>query len=129
MYKRVNPLILAALLAGCSTVATYKPYVGDVVDQAALTADTEACMGYALGYSTPFDFNSIGTSAAQGVANNAAGAALNPLVPVLGGAGGGTSALLSQLGVLNNDQRRVLLLCLAHRGLRSGAYNVMDPNS
>ena len=116
------------LLAGCNTVASYQPYITDIKDPGRLAADKVDCLGRAQGYTTPMSASAIGTASAQGAAGNLAGAAINPLVPVLGAAGGAGSELFKQLGVLNNDQRRVLLLCLAHRGLRSGAYDVLDPN-
>lgn len=124
-------LAILLALAGCApAVATYEPYVGDVVNPAALLLDKAACRGYALAYQAPLDINAIATGAAQGAARNASGAAIPPfgIVPALGAAGGATEAALSGLGVFNNDQRRVFLKCLEHRGLRSGAYSVIDPN-
>lgn len=121
-------LLLCVFIAGCGGVSGYEPYVQDIVQPAELIKDEIACRDYALAYATPIDLSAIFTSAAQGGANNASGAAINPLVPVLGAAGGATSAALSQLGILNNDQKRIFLRCLEHRGERSRAYNVMDPN-
>lgn len=129
--KLSAPLALAAFLAGCGSVATYQPYVGDVDPNggaAALTADEASCLKPALAYVHPLDPGEIASAAAQGGARNASGAALNPLVPVLGAAGGATSELFSELGILNDDQRKVFLRCLDHRGERSGKYSVMDPN-
>lgn len=125
---RFAAVALAFILSGCGFASGYQPYIQDITDHAALAEDEIACRDYALAYHTPIDLNSILTSAAQGGARNASGAALNPLVPILGAAGGATSEVLSQLGVLNNDQLRVFLRCLEHRGERSHAYNVMDPN-
>lgn len=119
---------LVLLLSGCGFAAGYQPYVQDIIDPAALASDELACRDYALAYQTPLNLNSILTGAAQGGTKNVASAAINPIIPVLGAVGGGTSELLSQLGVLNDDQRRVFLRCLEHRGERSRAYNVMDPN-
>lgn len=126
MKYLIPPLFF--LLAGCASVKDYLPYVEDVANPSELFKDEVECNRYAVAYKTPFDLEAIATGAAQGGANNASGAAINPLVPLLGAAGGATSAALSQLGILNNDQRRVFLKCLEHRGERSHAYNVMDPN-
>lgn len=125
---KLFPLPFVLALAGCSSVASYAPYVGDVVDPAALAADEKDCLVLALAYATPVDLSAIGAAAAKGAANNATGAAVNPLVPVLGAAGAATSTALSQLGILNDDQRKVFLRCLEHRGERSRAYDVIDPN-
>lgn len=121
-------LFAAIFLSGCASVADYRPYVVDVVDPATLARDERECLAAAEAYSAPLSIGAIANGAAQGASNNASGAALNPLVPVLGAAGGATSVLLSEIGLLNNDQRRVFLLCLSHRGERSRAYDVIDPN-
>lgn len=124
----IAPLLLAA--CGAPAVATYEPYVVDVANPAALFLDKAECRARALAYSAPFDANAIATGAAQGATRNAAGAAIPPfgIVPALGAAGGATSAALSGLGVFNDDQRRAFLICLSHRGERSRAYDVIDPN-
>ena len=122
-------LVLLVIVGGCASVDSYSPYVVDISQPDVLIVDEKQCLAAADAYTAPLNLNAVASGAAQGAANNASGAALNPLVPVLGAAGGATSALLSGLGVLNNDQRRVFLLCLSHRGERSHAYNVVDPNS
>ena len=121
-------ILAVALLAGCSSVADYRPYVQDVVDPATLVSDERDCLKHAQDYSTPLDLQSIGAAGLKGVAGNAAGGAVNPLVPALGGLGGASVALLDSLGVLSDQQRRVFLICLHDRGERSRAYDVMDPN-
>ena len=121
-------ILAALLLAGCSSIANFHPYVQDVKDPAALAADEKDCLGYAQGYTTPLDLQGIGEAGVKGIANNAAEGVLNPLVPVAGGLGGASVALLNNLGVLNGDQRRVFLICLHDRGERSRAYAVIDPN-
>ena len=128
---RVSPavaLLVLIWLSGCVGVAQYQPYIKDIKDPVALAKDQGVCLGYAQAYKPVLSASAIATAGVQGGAGNLAGAAINPLVPVLGAVGGAGSELLSQIGILNNDQRRVFLLCLAHRGLRSGAYDVLDPN-
>lgn len=125
---RLGVVGLTIILSGCGFASGYTPYIQDITDQTVLARDEVACRDYALAYHTPVDLNSILTGAAQGGARNVASAAINPIIPVLGAAGGATSEILSQLGVLNNDQLRVFLRCLEHRGERSRAYSVMDPN-
>lgn len=115
------------LLIGCSTVADYRPFVGDVVDPAALRRDEGECLVMAKSYSAPLSLGGIGTAAVEGGGNNLAGAAVNPLVPVLGAAGGASAALFAGLDLLSAGQRRVFLRCLDHRGERSHAYSVIDP--
>lgn len=115
-------------MAACVPIEGYHPYVGDIENQAILDKDEADCASYAKAYSTPLDVDAISSAAVQGGARNASGAALNALVPVLGAAGGASSELLSEVGLLNDDKRKVFLRCLDHRGVKSGAYNVMDPN-
>ena len=127
--RKIIFTVVALGLASCATNPSQPaPYVIDITDQSALDQDKIDCEGAALGYKAPLSATQIGASAAKGAANNAAGAAVNPLVPVLGAAGAATSTTLDELGVLNTKQRRVYLLCLAHRGAKSGAYNVIDPD-
>lgn len=122
-------MILACLvLAGCVSVADYQPAVTDITDQAVLTRDEAVCRSVALGYEPGLDIGNITSQAVQGGASNLAGAAVNAWVPVLGAAGGASSAALNGFGVLKTDQRKVFLKCLDHRGVKSGAYSVIDPN-
>lgn len=126
----MRPLAFALILvlAACGDISTYQPYVQDINDPAALAKDEGDCLKHAQVYSVQFDFEGIGTAGLKGMAENAPGGAVDPLVPALGGIGGATSALLDSLGVLSDKQRRVFLICLHDRGERSRAYDVMDPN-
>jgi hypothetical protein len=121
-------LFLLLLLGGCAPLSEYQPYVVDVIDTAALANDKAHCLSVAEAYNPGLDLGTIASSAAQGGASNLAGAAVNPYVPVLGAAGGATSATLQGLGLLSSAQKRVFLLCLSHLGERSRAYDVVDPN-
>lgn len=116
------------LLVGCSTLPEFQPFVTDVTDQAALQSDERECLAIAQTYRAPLGLGSIGTAALEGGGNNLAGAAVNPLVPALGAAGGASSALLTGLDLMSSGQRRAFLLCLDHRGERSHAYSVIDPS-
>lgn len=115
-------------IAGCAPFSGYEPYVKDVVSPSVFAHDEGDCLKYAQGYSEKFNAASIGTAAAKGAASNAVGAVVNPWVPVLGAAGSASVALLDSVGVLTDKQRIVFLKCLDHRGERSRAYMVIDPN-
>jgi hypothetical protein len=122
-------LILPLRLCGCAgQLINYQPYVTDVADPRQLIKDEGECLSAAKGYTESFDLANVGTQALSGAAGNAAGAAVDPLVPVLGAAGGASQALLGSVGLLGDKQRRSFLKCLEHRGERSHAYNVIDPN-
>lgn len=121
-------LAFLVLLAGCADLAQYKPYVTDVSDPALLASDEADCLARATAYKTPLSSRSIFSAAGQGASINAAAGAISPLGPLLGGAGYATAELLSELGLLSTAQRKVFLICLAHRGERSRAYDVLDPN-
>jgi hypothetical protein len=125
--NRVLPLLFL-ILAGCAGVQSYTPLVVDVTDQAALDRDTLSCRKVALAWSAPFDLGGIGSAGVEGVAKNAAGAALNIWTPVLGGLGGAGSEALQDLGLSNDAQIRIFLHCLDHKGQQSHSYNVIDPN-
>lgn len=127
MIRRAAVAACLVLLSGCGGLSTFVPYVQDVTDPAVLVSDTAACRAHALDYETPLDLEVIGTASLKGAAGNAAGGAVNPLVPVLGGLGGASVALLDSLNVLSENQQRVFLICLHDRGERSRAYDVMDP--
>jgi hypothetical protein len=121
-------LIAVLFLAGCTSVADYRPYVQDVVDQIRLAADEKDCLVHAQAYSTPLALGSVGEALFKGAASNAAEGVINPLVPAAGGVGGASVALLNSLGVMSGDQRKVFLICLHDRGEHSQTYHVMDPN-
>lgn len=132
MTRALFPILaLSALLSGCASVENYQPYITDATtpaDQAQLAKDRIDCLARAKGYVAPTDIPSFGTAAAVGAGNNMAGAAINPLVPALGAIGGIGVAAMKAIGLNGADQVRVYLRCLEHRGLRSGAYDMLDPN-
>lgn len=125
---RISAILLAcAWLFGCSGLDAFKPYIIDITDPAALARDKTECMASAKAYHEGISFEAIGTAATKGVSSNAAGAAVSPLAPVLGGLGNASTELLNEIGALNDKQCRVYLRCLDHRGERSHAYSVIDP--
>lgn len=126
MPKRLLGLVPLLLLAACAT--PYEPYTPDVVDRDAYTADLAACQAKAEAYKPGLDLRTIGAAGVQGAASNAATAVLNPLVPVAGALGNSFSTLLSQLGLLNSDRKKITARCMANKGRSSGAYEVIDPN-
>lgn len=121
-------LLCAALLTGCADVTVYQPYITDVTDPAALASDKVACLVHAHAYKPPTDLASLATAAGVGAGDNLAGAAITPLVPALGAAGGVAVAGMKAVGLNSTDQIRVYLRCLSNRSLRSGAYEMNDPN-
>lgn len=126
---RAVSLLPLFLLAACAA-PSYAPYVGDVAAEGgkeALAGDEAACLPQAQAYTDPLSVSSIASAGVQGVAKNAAGAAVSPLVPLAGGVGAAGSELLSEVGLLGDARRKVFLRCLEHRGERSRMYSVMDP--
>lgn len=94
----------------------------------ALETDKAACLIRAQAYKPPTDLGSFATAAGVGAGDNLAGAAINLLVPALGAAGGVAVAGMKALGLNSSDKIRVYLRCLSNRGIRSGAYEMLDPN-
>jgi hypothetical protein len=130
---RIAVILLAFGLSGCGgeallgSVATYQPYVQDITDQSVLTKDMADCRAHALAFNEPLSVTGIAVAGTKGVSSNAAGAAVNPVVPLLGGVGAAGTELMNELNVLGDRQKRVFLICLHDRGERSRAYDVLDP--
>lgn len=103
-------------------------YVVDIKDARVLAKDKAECEVHARNYREPLDITSIGSAAVQGAGKNAAGAIVNPLVPVIGAAGAAGSQTLDSLNILSSKQLSVYRKCLEHRGLRSGAYDMLSPD-
>src|SRR5580692_4439048 len=91
--------VMCLILTGCVSVSTYQPYITDVTDPAALASDKAACLSYAKAYKPPTDLGSYAAAAGVGGGNNLAGAAINPLVPALGAAGGVAVAAMKAVGL------------------------------
>ncbi len=120
--------LASSLLVACIPLENFKPLVIDVTDQSALDRDSRQCLQVAEGYKPGLDVGQIASATAQGASGNLANAVINPLVPAFGAAGGAATATLQGFGLLDASQKRVLLRCLEHRGMKSGAYNLVDPN-
>lgn len=99
-----------------------------MTDPVALAADKAVCLSRAQAYEPSTDLGSYATAAGVGAGNNLAGAVINPLVPALGAVGGVGIAAMKAVGLNSADQIRVYLRCLSNRSLRSGAYEMNDPN-
>jgi uncharacterized membrane protein len=122
---RAGVILLGLFLSAC---APYSPYAVEISDQTLFTADLKTCQTYAASYRAGFSLGGIASAAAEGAANNAPAAAVNPLVPVLGALGGATSATISGLDLMDSSQRKIVARCMTLKGERSRAYLVIDPN-
>ncbi len=123
----VAALALLALSA-CATASVPAIDIREVTDPAAMAKAESACAGYALSHKSALSLASIGNQTMQGGLNNLAGAAINPLVPAAGAAGGAGAELLREFGLMNLDQRHVYVKCLTLKGERSGAFLVVEPD-
>jgi hypothetical protein len=126
--KRLLCLLSLTVLMGCSSVGDYQPYIVDVTDPVALSRDKAECLGFAKAYKYPWDLTALANKTVQGATSNAAEAVINPLIPAAGAAGAAGTSILQSLGLNSQAQVRIYLLCLSHRGTKSGLYNVVDPN-
>lgn len=115
------------MLAGCATPQTFSPYVVEISHPDTYSADLALCRTYAEDYSRGIDIGSIGSGAAVGAAQNAAGGAVNPLVPAVGALGGASTAVINGLDLLDAQAIKVLLRCLERKSDRNHAYLVLDP--
>lgn len=104
-----------------------QPYAVEVHDQAQLDLDTKLCRGYALGYHRSLSASRIGQQAAKGAAQNLAGAAIQPYVPILGAAGQGGSEALEELGLTDIAQQKVFIRCLQVKADHDGSALVLEP--
>ena len=119
----------AIFLAGCSTVQTLEPYAPahEIADQARYKSDEDTCRGYALAYHKGLSPTAIGSQAIQGAGQNLAGAAVNPLVPVIGAAGSGGAELANELGLTDTAQVKVFVTCLKVKTQKDGSALVLEP--
>lgn len=125
-------LILTSLLLGACTniVSNYVPYTVEITDIDVFNSDLEKCKDYAINYMNSKD--AINTSdvlaaGSQAALSNAATAIVSPAAVGISGLGGASSEALSELGVLSNDGKRIVSLCLRTKGQQSKSYLVLDP--
>ena len=122
-----SAVILAIFLGGCSTVAQLQPYAPEVNLPAQYQGDVRACRGYALAYHRNLSISAIGRQAALGGAQNLAGAAVQPYVPLLGAAGAGGAEALEELGLTDLAQQRVFVRCLYVKTEGDKSALVLEP--
>lgn len=94
---RVTALLLALpLLSGC--VSSYAPLTLDVSDPVQYAADLKFCQAAGAAYTPKASAADITESAIEGGANVISYAPINPLIPVLGAAGGAATAASNATG-------------------------------
>lgn len=118
--------VLPVLLAACSTA--YEPEPIEIVDQARYAADVAFCKDAGGKHKAKLNVANIAVSAAQGAGNNASGAILNPLAPVLGAAGGASNSLITGLDVMGHASANVVKHCLEEKTHRDGSALLANPN-
>lgn len=111
-------------LSGCST---YVPQPIEITDPKQYAVDLGLCIAGAAAYKPTLSLPSVGYGAVSGGASNAAGAALNPLVPLAGAAGGGLSALSNGLDLMGQARDNVLRHCIEEKTRRDRSAIVADP--
>lgn len=127
--RALSPILLAAVLAGCSNLASWQPYAVEIASPAVYAADKASCLTYAQGYSPGLDFSGLGSAAIKGGAQNApAGVVGGPLIPAVGALGSATTQVLNDLDLLSTDKKRVFVICLREKTRRDRAALVLDPN-
>ena len=126
------PLALTFVLSGCSVltppISDYKPFAVDVQSLPIYNTDLAACLIQSKVYHSTFDWKGVGSAGINGAAANAAGAAVNPAVPVIGAAGEAGSAAWRSMDLTGAKERYVIKKCMERRGERSGAYTIADPD-
>jgi hypothetical protein len=123
---KISPLFLI-VLAGCAS-QPYVPYAVEVGNQAAYSADLAQCQTYAAAHKTKLDPREIGESAGEGAVGNAAGAAVNPYVPLIGAAGNATQTVLSEVGLSQADRKRITAICMKAKLDADHSALALDPN-
>lgn len=105
---------VCSFTVGCMT-PTAAPFAPEVYNQTQYDADLVQCAKDLGVYHPKFNAAEVGQSAAQGAASNATGAAVNPLVPILGAAGAATAQALKGIDALNAQKRAVFLECIKQK--------------
>lgn len=123
----MRPFLAAAflILAGC---AGYAPQPIQITDKDQYAADLAMCQAAASAYKPSLGVSSVGYGILSGGASNAAGAALNPLVPLAGALGGGVSALSGGLDLMGRARDNVARHCLIEITHRDRSAIIADPD-
>lgn len=121
-------LALPILLLGCAPSTPFEPYTIDIQSQPRYAADLAECRLAANNYPQKLSPQAIGAGAAVGAAQNAPGAAINPVVPAIGALGGAAQAAINGMGAFGANQQKIIISCMKQKGANSGAYLVIDPN-
>lgn len=119
-------IALVMCLSGCATA--YEPYAVEIAKPDQYASDLKACQAYAAAYKPKFDAPGLAESAGEGAAGNAVGAAVNPLVPVIGAVGAVAQTLLSDLGLSQADRKKIVARCMKEKLRKDGAGLPVDPN-
>ena len=106
-------VLLALLLVGCSTQYISVPI--EIFNNDQYLADVSECRQAAVAYHPQLHILNVVIGAVSGGAENAVGGVINPLVPVVGAAGGASSALAEGLGVLSYARQNIFKNCLLEK--------------
>jgi hypothetical protein len=118
-------LALLVLTSGC---AHWQPQPLEIPKPDIYAADLAFCMGAAANYKAPFDLSEIFYGGVSGGAQNLTGAAVSPLVPIIGMAGGATSSLTTGIDAFGHAKDNVLRHCMIDRTRIDGSALIADPS-
>ena len=125
---RIIVALLPLALCGCSMLEqTYTPEPLEITDAKQYASDVSFCQAAAAKTKAHLDIASIASGAGTGAAQNAVGAAVNPVVPVIGAAGGAGSALVSGLDVLGHAKANVARHCVIDKTRNDRSAIVAQP--
>lgn len=116
---------LGLVVAGCSV---YVPQPIEISDQKQYAADWNKCQSAATAYKPSLSLGDVASATVSGGASNAAGAVINPLVPVIGAAGGATSSLASGFNLMGQARKNVARHCLEELTHRDRSAVIADPD-
>lgn len=122
---------LSEALTSCAVfpeARTYAPVIVEVTDAAQMQRDLTQCHAAADNYAPGVSAGRVAQRAAAGAASNAGGAALSPLVPVAGAAGGVAVALIDGYDLTGQSGIRILVRCLEEKSRRDQSFLIADPN-
>lgn len=118
---------LCLLLAGCATA--YVPVPIEVTDLQRYAADVDLCLAAARAYQPRASVGSVARGAIEGGSQNLSYAPINPLIPVLGAAGGAAGAGLIGFDITGQVRRNVARHCLEEKTRRDGSAIVANPEN